>query len=222
MVNKLPDKNLMIDHYLQELYVLSSEIIRNFNEVDSIVRSKKPGMEAVFSFPHLQDKYFFIQPEVFTIIESIQVHSANIKKILFATPRKNKEASYKYEYRKKRESEVQSYFDMSKISEISNASVRNSLEHYDERLDNISLKLWNGTIDKNYQIIASNVILSSEGALVGTPYYLKSYIIDSKIYKNAERESDIGEIYTESKYIQNVTKDFYLTGSVIPIPQNLK
>ncbi len=219
MVNNLPDKNPMISHYLQELHVLSTEIIQNFQKVESIVNSKSPETEAVFSFPNNNDKYFFIQPEVFTMIDAILLHSANIKKILFATPRKRNESSYKFEYRKKRTEEIQSYLDMDKISEIKNIDVRNSLEHYDERLDNISLRLRNGTIDKDYQIIASNVILSSEGALYGTPYYLKSYIIDSKIYKNSERESNLGRIYSEALYIQNTTKEYYLTSSVIPIPQ---
>lgn len=80
MQNNLPNKNLMINHYLQELHVLSSEIIRIFNEIESIVHSYKPGMEGVLSLPNIPDKYFFIQPEVFTRIASIQVHSANIKK----------------------------------------------------------------------------------------------------------------------------------------------
>lgn len=225
-MNELPEKNLLIDHYLQELHVLSSEIIRIFDEIENLVESRKPGMQAVFSMPNIPDKYFFIQPEVFTRIASVQVHSANIKKILFPTPRKKDESKYIADYRQKRAEEVQSFFDMSRIIEIKNAKARNSLEHYDERLDNISLRLWNGTIDKKYHIIATNTILSSEGALYGNPYYMNSYIIDSKMYKNAEKESDVGLLVQEAQYIFDVTKnDLNITtqtGSVIPIPRNLQ
>lgn len=225
MQNNLPNKNLMINHYLQELHVLSSEIIRIFNEIESIVHSYKPGMEGVLSLPNIPDKYFFIQPEVFTRIASIQVHSANIKKLLFPTPRKKGEVKYKSDYRLLRTDELQSYFDMNLISELKNVKARNCLEHYDERLDKISFELWKGTIDKNYHIIASDVILSSDGALYGTPYYLNCYIIDSKIYKNAEKESDIGKLVTEANHIYAVTKnDLNITtktGTIIPIPQNL-
>lgn len=216
-----PDKNLLINDYLQELFALSSEIVKTFDQIETLVHSRKPGMEGVFTLPHAPNKYFFIQPEVFTKIATIQVHSANIKKILFATPRKKGEAKYKYDYRVKRAEEIQSYFDIEEISEIRISNVRNSLEHFDERLDNISLRLWNGTINKKYHIIASNIIISSEGALYGNPYYLKCYVIDSKIYKNAEQESNIGQLVSEAKYIRKTTKDFQLTGSVIPIPQNL-
>lgn len=226
MSKNLPDKNPMIDHYLKELHVLSSEIIRNFEEVEQIIGMHKPGDPGVISFPHIPDKYFFIRPEVFTRISTIQVHSANIKKFLFPTPRKKNEAAYKFEYREKRTAELQAYFDLDKISEIKNAKVRNSLEHYDDRLDNISLRLWNGTIDKQFQVITSNTILSSEGAIVGRPYYLNSYIIDSKIYKNAEEESNIGKLVQEARYILRTIEDDLdidgQTGSFIPIPQNLQ
>ena len=97
------------------------------------------------------NKYFFIRPEVFTRIANIQVHSANIKKLLFLTPRKQKEAKYKYHYRKQRVSQLQEYFDLENLTEIRNAEARNSLEHYDERLDNISLRLWNGTIAMHFR-----------------------------------------------------------------------
>ncbi len=186
MTNVLPNKNILIDYYLQELHVLSSEIIRIFDEIETLVKTRKPGMEAVFSMPNIPGKYFFVQPEVFTRIASIQVYSANIKKILFPPPRKKDESKYKSDYRQKRTEEVQAFFDMNRITEIKNAKARNSLEHYDERLDNISLRLWNGTIDKKYHAIATNIILSSEGALYMNPYYLNSYIVDTKLYKNAE------------------------------------
>src|SRR5690606_5924040 len=226
MLENLPENNLLIDHYLQELRTLSSEIVRTFNEIESIVHSRKQGTEAVFTFPHIPDKYFFIQPDVFTRIASIQVHSANINKILFATPRKKNEANSKYDYRVKRSDELQKYFDMDRISEIRSNDVRNILEHFDERLDNISLWLWNRSIDGEYEVIASNIILSGEGALHGKPYYLKCYIIDSKIYKNAEKESNLGELVSEANYIRTVVESKLISnpqaGSIIIIPPRPK
>lgn len=223
MTELLPEKNIMINHYLAELASLSSEIIRIFDEIDSIVHSYKPGMHGVFSFPKIPGEFFFIQSEVFTRISSIQVHSANIKKILFPTPRKKSEAEYKYTYRVNRTDEIQKYFDLDKISEIRNSDVRNSLEHYDERLDNISIKIPNGTLSKDYHIVATNIIISSDGALYGNPYYLKCYVIDTRTYKNAEKESNLGQLILEAKYIYEITQKYkpgnHLSGSVIVLPQ---
>ncbi|QQP71218.1 hypothetical protein JHE06_05460 [Carnobacterium sp. CS13] len=225
MQNDLPEHNLMIDTYLQEIYILSSEIIRIFDEIESIVNRTNLGTKGVKYVKDNPDKYFFIQPEVFTRIATIQVHSANIKKILFAAPRKKDEAKYKYDYRINRVIELQKYFDMNRIHEIKNARTRNSLEHYDERLDNISLRLWNGSIDKKYHIIATNIITSKEEALFGNPYYLNCYVLDSKIYKNAEEESNIGNLATEAKYLFNVISNELnitkQTGSIVPISDNL-
>lgn len=225
MRNDLPNHNLMIDTYLQELYILSSEIIRIYKEIEIIISHTNIGTEGVKYIENNPDKYFYVRPEVFTRISTIQVHSANIKKMLFASPRKKNEAEYKFVYREKRASELQGFFDMNKISEIKNVKVRNSLEHYDERLDNISFRLWDGSIDKKYHIIATNIVTSTEEALFGNPYYLNCYVIDTKTYKNAEEESNIGMLFSEAYYLFNTLKNELKinnqTGSIVPISENL-
>lgn len=47
MQNNLPEHNLMIDTYLQEIYTLSSEIIRIFDEIELIVNQTNLGTKGV-------------------------------------------------------------------------------------------------------------------------------------------------------------------------------
>lgn len=71
----------------------------------------------------------------------------------------------------------------------------------------------------------TNIITFKEKALFGNPYYLNCYIIDSKMYKNAEGESNIGILATEANYLFSVINDEIKinnqTGSIVPISQNL-
>lgn len=217
-----PEKNLLLSYYLNEISYLCNEIVQLTNEIQHITNLHKPGMPGVISFPHQQNKIFFVNYEVFLKLANIQIHASNIKKIIFPTNRKNNEAKYKYDYRIKRTNEIQSYFDVSKIIEIRNSGVRNTLEHYEERLDLLSLELYNGTISSEYDIIASNLVLSSKDALIGKPYFLKSYIMDSMTYYNTHKQSDILAIYNEANYLieqlKEVTGTTPISGGVIPIP----
>lgn len=224
MSEEFPKEVLFIKDYLQEVFILSDEIINLVEEIDNIVSEKRLGMEDVFNFPD-NDNFFYIEPRIFTKITSAIVHGANLKKILFATPKTKKEAQQKYDYRVLREYQLKKHFNSDDLSEVKKTMTRNSLEHYDERLDNISLKFWQGKISGKYDVVVNNIVLSSEGALIGNPFYLKCYIIDSQIYKNHETECDLKKLYSEVKLLKSQAKIALVgiganpySGTIIPIP----
>ncbi|TDL96675.1 hypothetical protein ERX27_07415 [Macrococcus brunensis] len=189
-------KQQMHGNYIQELFALSKEIVKLYDSVipklDDKVRDLEPGRN-----------FIMVDYSTFLTFSSIFVHCGNIRKLLIPSKRAKGEAKYIYDYRVRRTENLKQIISLSDLEEITNSKIRNTIEHYDEKLDKISLGVENKKLKKHYDAVISNTILSSKSVIEGRVLYLKTYFIDTAIYKNLDFESNIKSVYKEAQYINN-------------------
>lgn len=86
------------------------------------------------------------------------------------------------------------------VTEILNSRVRNSLEHFDDRLDTENLKLQ--TKQTAPVVYAFNVSMPARDSLGPEPFPLRLYLSTTRKFLNFADEIDIGKIYAEAKAIR--------------------
>lgn len=180
--------------YIHELYSLCEAIVRETDEIFS---------EAV-----IPEKYESIQvsPVLHSRINSVLLYSANIKKLI-KTPktRRNNESKKRFELRQQRNEIFDDLLKNIEINEIFNSKVRNTLEHFEEHLDKLNLKLSepNSKIKNEYSGAVYNIAFSDWKALKYDVYPIRLYIVKEQKFYNFEWSIDIGKIAKEAKEIKN-------------------
>lgn len=186
----------LFGNYIQELYALSNEIIRLY---ESVI----PKLEDEYKDLDDGKNFMRIDYTSFLTFSSIFVHCGNIRKLLVPSNRMKGESKYVYEYRVKRTENFKKIISLSNIKEITNSKIRNTIEHYDEKLDKINIDIEREKLQKQYDAVISNMILSSNRVIKGRILYLKTFFVDTTIYKNLDFESNIKLIYNEARYIKD-------------------
>ncbi|UTH13284.1 hypothetical protein [Macrococcus equipercicus] len=191
-------------NYYQELYALSKEIIRIYDSFIPELISKHENSE--------EGKEFLeVNPEAFLKLSAIFVHSHNIRKLLIPTARGKKESKRLYDFRCERALNLQRHIPIDNLNELLNSKIRNTIEHYDERLDSVNLKIDNKTLKSKYSAVFSNMIISSEKVpemlFEGDVYYLKTFVIESRNYRNLDFSSNVEKLYEEVKIIKDIIEE---------------
>lgn len=174
--------------YYQELWWLSHSIMKK--------------SERVFKEAAVPDKGFVIQvdPELHSIIASLLSDAANIKKLVSTSSVKvSGENGARFKLRKERTKMLADLISPLQITELLNNKVRNSLEHFDEYLDesnyNVSRKATEG------RPAAYNMILSHWEAVSPRVYPIRLYVSSERKFYNMKSSVDIGLIHSEAKSI---------------------
>lgn len=156
--------------YLSELFILSDSILK---DCDTIFDSLSVPEEGYLIIVDHKNQY---------LINSIIVSAGNIKKIVKPnTSRYNKEAKTSHAYRVDRGKLLMNILQISGDETLFNIQVRNNIEHFDERIDKLSLKKQKGDeILAKKRMVLYNISISSRNVFYPEPYYLKAYIVEEK------------------------------------------
>jgi hypothetical protein len=184
---EFPDTKLFALYY-HELWWLSNSVVRNCEEI--------------FSKTIIPVDGYMIQvdPEIHSKISSLLSDAANIKKLVYTPDVKLKgENGERFKLRKARASALLATIEALEVKELLNHKVRNTLEHFDEYLDEANYKISRSA--RLNTMAAYNMVISHWEVVEPRMYPLRLYVTSERKFYNMKWEVDIGLIYKEAQLI---------------------
>ena len=186
----------MIDVYINELFWLLTSI--------------KSKCERLFEITKVPEKGSTIQIglESNSLIKSIVDDSAEVANLIQPRKKGKHEPLERYLFRKHRGEYLLNIFKNVTISEILDHKLRDSIEHFDERLDRLTHDISDKAVKKR-QSLVYNMAISDKAAIPVQPFPLpvRIYISSERKIYNMMWQLDIGKIYTECTSMIEVFKD---------------
>lgn len=184
----------LVGVYLHELYYLCESILRETTEI--------------FKEENIPSEGYVIQvsPVLHSRINSVLLYSSNIKKLITTNEQKGKkESRKKYDIRQQRKELFDELLEGIKIKEISKSKVRNTIEHFDQYLDDLNLKLDEpkSKLKNKYPAAAYNMTFSEWKVMQPDVYPIRLYISKQRTFYNFDWFINIGEIASETRNIQD-------------------
>ncbi|EMO7232564.1 MAG: hypothetical protein E6989_12140 [Citrobacter freundii] len=180
--------------YLHELWWLTESIKRRCEEL--------------FRETPLPDQgyYFKIEYHIHSLINDILSDAANLKKLITIPTQKTRSESPKqFQVHVERSKFLQAKIKGIEITELKSVKVRNTLQHFDEYLDEANIEASEGKL-KSHQMAVYNFVMSHWEAVNPRPYPIRLYICAEKTYYNMKASVNIGKIYTEAVRINEVIR----------------
>ena len=198
------EKNKLLDSidslYIHEIVYISNMIIRD--------------CETIFNtIPSTEQSYIQVDEGNQYLINSIIVNNSNLRKIFVPKQFKDdKESNLLFKIRIQRGEKLRKIFDFDQFKAIDTSTVRNAIEHFDERIDRLCKNALNNNESiMKYPAIAYNITLSTRSIFVPSPYFLRCYIVDEKLAYIDNKAFNLGDLYTEIKVLRNIA--FELLGT---------
>ncbi len=185
----------IISIYLEELFWLASSI--------------KANTERIFEKSQIPEKGYIIQVdrEIHSLIKSVIDEAAQFKNFLRPRGKMSNESEEEYRFRLERGKVLSSLFSSVDLNEILRDDVRNSMEHFDERLDKLSFTV-RKNMRKKDQLIAYNMVFSDKAVINPFPNPVRIYIAKERKFYIFGLTLDIGKIHEESeKILEILNKD---------------
>lgn len=187
------ENNDLIDIYLNEIYALTKTIIRDCDMIFSSLSVPETGYLIVVDYENQN------------LINSIIVSTANLKKMIDPdTSRRQNETKVVYETRINRGESLSTLLNITGEEQLLNLKVRNSVEHFDEKIDMLALKKKNKN-EKLYKkrAILYNMSISSRKVFNPEPYYLKAYIVEEKLAYIDNKKINLEVIKNEASILRD-------------------
>jgi hypothetical protein len=174
-----------------------------FHELGWLTSAIKKNCEAIFAETPIPDEGYYIkvQPELHALIESVLMNAGHIRKLLHTSEKRYKNESVAvYNLRQKRSKILRETLSGVKLEEILNNKLRNSLEHFDEYLDENIVRLTEkGPPPATHA--AYNMVLSHREIFKPQVYPIRLYIAGERKFYNMRFSIDIGKIHAEAAAI---------------------
>ena len=174
-----------------------------FHELWWLAHSIKTKAERLFSEATVPETGNLIQvnPDLHSLIASLLSDAANLKKLLI-TPntRLNGESGRRFRLRKARAAALREVVSRISLAEILNPKVRNTLEHFDEYLDEANLALSEATTPPS-PMAAYNMVLSRWEVFSPRVYPVRVYISSERKFYNMKWSVDIDAMYKEASAV---------------------
>ncbi|ROM94435.1 hypothetical protein [Pseudomonas brassicacearum] len=174
-----------------------------FHELRWLCANIKRNTDNLFETCKVPDEGFVIQvdPEMHSVISSILTDAANIKKLsVTAGAKLNGENSERYQMRLGRAKAIESFLKNIGLIEMHKVKVRNTLEHFDEYLDESNLEL---TKKPKGTRAAYNMIISHWEVTQPRLYPIRLYVSSERKFYNMKWVVDIGKLADEAVAILN-------------------
>ena len=142
-----------------------------------------------------------VSPELHSLIASVLSEAANLKKLL-VTPsaRLNGESGRQYRLRKARAAALRELLAGVTLAELLNAKVRNTLEHFDEYLDEANLVITDAKVPPS-PMAAYNMVLSRWEVFDARVYPIRLYISSERKFYNMKWSVDLDAMNREASAI---------------------
>lgn len=179
--------------YLIEVKTLTDFILQNCESIFDLMSQPEKGM------------YIKVDPGSQLKINQIIVSIGNIKKMIYPSSIKSKNESKKsFDFRKKRGAILKDLLNIDGNEYFLNLKARNSIEHFDEKIDQVNLNLLNKDSKlMNKPAILYNMTISTRSVFFPEPYYLKVYIADEKTAIIDGKELNLENVYKELKKLSS-------------------
>lgn len=199
-----PEETTLFSLYIHELWWLANGICKK--------------TERLFTEAKIPDDGYVIQvsPDLHSLIASVLSEAANLKKLLVTPSAKlNGESGRQYRLRRARSAALNQVLDGIHLSELLNAKVRNTLEHFDEYLDEANLKLSEAKNPPS-PMAAYNMILSHWEAFDPRVYPIRLYISEERKFYNMKWSVDLDAMNKEASAIAERLKTYMGTAEEGP------
>jgi hypothetical protein len=184
-----PEDTKLFSLYIHELWWLANGI--------------KQKTDRLFDETKVPDEGNLIQvsPELHSLIASVLSDAANLKKLL-VTPsgRLNGESGRQFRLRRGRTQALTKMLEGIVLKELLNAKVRNTLEHFDEYLDEANLAVTEAKTPPS-PMAAYNMVLSRWEVFNPRVYPIRVYIAEERKFYNMKWSVDLGEMNQESNAV---------------------
>lgn len=140
---------------------------------------------------------------VHSTIAALLSDAASAKNLLEDYRRGRRESPAALSIRKQRTQALLLELEGIEISVLLDKKVRNSLEHFDEYLDDANAQFSSG--HTLYRFGLYNMVLSRRNAFAqpNQLYPIRVYIVDERVYENFGTSIDIGRLYDEAVLIRD-------------------
>jgi len=185
-------KSEMFGLYISELFSLTHVIKRECEEI--FKDTKEPATGYMLQ----------VSSEIHSKVNTVVINSANLKKLIYSPgDKKKKESAKMFTVRKQREALFKELLSDLDLEEINNTDVRNKLEHFDEYLDDMTLKLIDDAseLKTKYPAAVYNMVFSKWEAISPRAYPIRLYITAEKTFYHMDWSINLGKIYREAKLI---------------------
>lgn len=142
-----------------------------------------------------------VSPELHSLIASVLSDAANLKKLI-VTPsaRLDRESGRQCRLRKARAAALKELLTGIPLVELVNVKVRNTLEHFDEYLDEANLAVSEAKVPPS-PMAAYNIVLSHWEIFNPRIYPIRVYISSERKFYNMKWSVDLGAMNTEASAI---------------------
>ncbi len=171
-----------------------------FHELLWLVTAICKNCELIFrnTDPPTDGHFINVDPELHARIATVLINAANFKKLLVApTVRPKAQPLELFEFRKRRAKILATALAGIDMNEMFNVKVRNSIEHFDEYLDEANLELAAAKTPPS-PLAAYNMTFSSWELMSPRPYPVRLYIADKRMFHNLKYSVDLGKLYNEA------------------------
>ncbi len=190
-LDRNPERSKLFSLYIYELWWLSSGIV---SKTDSIFEKTK--------IPET-GHYIQVDPEIHSLISQSLTDAANIKKLIITPSAKlNGESSLRYKFRKNRGAILKSLTSGLELDEILNSKVRNTLEHFDEYLDEANIELDTKTAPA--PMAAYNMTISSWEATTPRLHPIRLYVSSERTFHNLKWSISLQKLHDEALRIKQL------------------
>jgi len=202
-IDKVKD-SIFSDFYIQEVWSIATGIVSlkdRLENTDTIIKAKGRA-EGQHTLSNSNEPH--------EIASSILGHASRLHKLFQCTSQRKGEEKEKYEFRRDRAKFLRNQLLPKKKAgyEIFKSGVRNSVEHFDERVDLMISKVLDNDAFVNSKAILYNITLSSKEAFVDWNQVLpiKLFLVDSFEYHMADHNFEshtvsLNDIFSEAEYI---------------------
>jgi hypothetical protein len=196
--------SIFADFYIQEVWSIATGIVSlkgRLENSDAIIQAR----ERVEGHNTLSNSN-----EPHEIVSSILGHASRLHKLFQCASQREGEEKEKYEFRGDRAKFLRKQLlPKKKVGhEIFKSSVRNSIEHFDERVDLMVSKVLDNDVSINSKIILYNITLSSKEVFADWNQVLpiKLFLVDSFEYHMANHNFEshtisLNDVFSEAEHI---------------------
>ncbi len=175
--------------YLHELFMLAKAVRDRCDQVFA----QTP--------PPASGHYIKVDPDVHATINAILIDAANIKKLTHTSERRlDKESKKVFDLRQERSRLLQALLEGVELDEILNTKVRNTLEHFDEYLDETNIAL---SSDRKppAPMAAYNMTFSDWEVTAPRVFPLRLYVAGERKYYNMKYSIDLSRLRSQATAI---------------------
>ncbi|MBS4088687.1 hypothetical protein [Pseudomonas rustica] len=170
-----------------------------YHELWWLSQSVAEKCEQVFKETEVPEEGYVIQvdPAIHSVISSLLSDAANIKKLVSTSSVKaGGENGERFRLRKERANELGDFVASLGIKELLNPKVRNTLEHFDEYLDQANYDISKKAEQGRFAVY--NMILSHWEAMSPKVYPIRLYVSSEKKFYNMKWSIDLGLLHSEA------------------------